>query len=384
MRRLAAPVLALLAALVPAAAARADYVIDGRGFGHGVGMSQYGAYGYALREGRDFRWILGHYYPGTSVGRVVSARMRVVLRDTRVPKLCGATRARAAGGRSIRLRDTRTYAFSASGAGKLRVVDMSSGRTRAKLTAPVRVTGGASTCVRGEAINGVRNGSYRGTMRIERWEGRRLLAVNDLGVESYLWGVVTAEMPASWAPEALKAQAVVARSSALRNRRSDRVFDLYPDTRSQVYRGIAGETAAAIAAARGTRALAVRYGVEIAQTFFHSTSGGRTAGYVEGFGGGLEVPYLRPVEDAHDDISPVHTWQVRLTDRDMERKLKEVRLGVLEDVKVTATGETGRVSEVAVVGDEGTIGISGQELRRLLELRSHWFTIRREPSRPTR
>jgi stage II sporulation protein D len=384
VRRLLLTGLSAAAVLAPAGVASADYVIDGRGFGHGVGMSQYGAYGYALREGRDFRWILGHYYPGTSVGRVASARMRVVLRDTPVPKLCGATRARAAGGRSIRLRDTRTYAFSASGAGKLRVVDTSSGRTRAKLTAPVRVTGGASTCVRGEAINGVRNGFYRGTMRIERWEGRRLLAVNDLGVESYLWGVVTAEMPASWAPEALKAQAVVARSYALRNRRSDRVFDLYPDTRSQVYRGIAGETAAAIAAARGTRALAVRYGVEIATTYFHSTSGGRTAGYVEGFGGGLEVPYLRPVEDAHDDISPLHTWQVRLTDREMERKLKEVRLGGLEDVKVTATGETGRASEVDVVGERGTIGISGAELRRLLELRSHWFTIRRDPARPTR
>jgi stage II sporulation protein D len=384
VRRLLLTGLSAAAALVPAGAASADYVIDGRGFGHGVGMSQYGAYGYALQEGRDFRWILGHYYPGTNVGRVASARMRVVLRDTRVPKVCGATRARAAGGRTLRLRDTRVYAFSAYGAGKVRVVDTSNGRTRAKLTAPVRVTGGASTCVRGAAINGVRNGFYRGTMRIERWEGRRLLAVNDLGLETYLWGVVTAEMPASWAAEALKAQAVVARSYALRGRRSDRAFDLYPDTRSQVYLGIAGETAAAVAAARGTRALAVRYGVEIAQTFFHSTSGGRTAGAVEGFGGGFEVPYLRPVEDAHDDISPVHTWQVRLTDRDMERKLKEVRLGALEDVEVTATGETGRVSEVDVVGEEGTIGISGQELRRLLGLRSHWFTIRREPSRPTR
>jgi len=384
VRRLALTALSAAAVLVPAGAARADYVIDGRGFGHGVGMSQYGAYGYAQREGRDFRWILGHYYPGTSVGRVASARVRVVLRDTRTPKLCGATRARAAGGRSLRLRDTRTYAFSAYGAGKVRVVDTTSKRTRAKLTAPVRVTGGTSTCVRGEAINGVRNGSYRGTMRIERWTGRRLLAVNDLGVESYLRGVVSAEMPASWAAEALKAQAVVARSYALRNRDAARAFDLYPDTRSQVYRGVAGETAAAIAATRATRALAVRYGVEIAQTFFHSTSGGRTAGYVEGFGGGLEVPYLRPVEDAYDDISPVHTWQVRLTDRQMERKLEEVRLGALEDVKVTATGETGRVSEVDVIGERGTIGITGLELRRLLGLRSHWFAIRRDPARPTR
>src|SRR4051794_18830030 len=94
--------LALLATLVPAAAARADYVIDGRGFGHGVGMSQYGAYGYALREGRDFRWILGHYYTGTSVGSVATARVRVLLRDTRAPKVCGATAVRDAAGRRVR------------------------------------------------------------------------------------------------------------------------------------------------------------------------------------------------------------------------------------------------------------------------------------------
>jgi stage II sporulation protein D len=368
----------------PARAAVPVVVIDGRGFGHGVGMSQYGAYGYALREGRDFRWILGHYYPATTVGRVAGARVRVVLRDTRTPKICGATRVRGTGGRTIKLRDTRTYKFSALGAAKLRVTDASNGRTRARLTAPVRVTGGASTCIRGEAINGVRNGFYRGALRLHRDDGRSILVVNELGIESYLQGVVTAEMPASWAAEALKAQAVVARSYALRNRRSDRVFDLYPDTRSQVYRGIAGETAAAIAAARGTRALAVRYGVEIATTYFHSTSGGRTAGYVEGFGGGLEVPYLRPVEDAHDDISPLHAWSVRLTDRDMERKLREVVLGDLQDVKVASTGETGRAATVDVIGDEGTIQISGQELRRLLGLRSHWFTIRREPARPTR
>jgi len=384
VRRLAVPALCLLAVLAPAAAARADYVIVGRGFGHGVGMSQYGAYGYALREGRDFRWILSHYYPGTNVGRVASTRVRVVLRDTRAPKVCGATRARDAGGRSIRLRDTRTYAFTALGAQKLRVTDTGNGRTRARLRAPVRVTGGTSTCIRGEAINGVRNGSYRGALRLHRREGHSVLAVNELGLESYLQGVVAAEMPSSWAAEALKAQAVVARSYALRGRVADREYDLYPDVRSQVYRGIAGEDAAAIAAVRGTRALAALYGVEIAQTFFHSTSGGRTAGNEEGFGGGLPIPYLRPVDDPYDDISPVHAWSVRLTDREMARKLREVRLGDLQDVKVSETTATGRAATVDVVAEEGTAQISGLELRRLLDLRSHWFTIRREPDRPTR
>jgi stage II sporulation protein D len=384
VHRFAPVALSLAAVLVPAATARADYVIDGRGFGHGVGMSQYGAYGYALREGRDFRWILGHYYPGTSVGRVATAHVRVVLRDTRVPKVCGATRARDAGGRSVRLRDTHTYAFTAFGAGKLRVTDTGNGRTRARLRAPVRVTGGVTTCIRGKAINGVRNGSYRGALRLHRRERRSVLVVNELGLESYLQGVVAAEMPSSWAPEALKAQAVVARSYALRSRIADREYDLYPDVRSQVYRGIAGEDAAAIAAVRGTRALAALYGVEIAQTFFHSTSGGRTAGNEEGFGGGLPIAYLRPVDDPYDDISPVHAWSVRLTDREMARKLREVRLGDLQDVKVSETTATGRAATVDVVGEEGTAQISGLELRRLFDLRSHWFTIRREPDRPTR
>ena len=384
MRRLAVPGLAMLAALVPAAAARADYVIDGRGFGHGVGMSQYGAYGYALREGRDFRWILGHYYPGTSVGRAATARMRVLLRDTRAPKVCGATAARDAAGRRVRLRDTSVYAFTALGADKLRVTDTRGGRTRARLRAPVRVTGGASVCVRGTAINGVRDGSYRGALRLHRDDGRSILAVNELGLESYLQGVVAAEMPSSWAAEALEAQAVVARSYALRSLRPDRVFDVYADVRSQAYRGVAGEAATAVAAVRATRALAVRYGVEIARTYFHSTSGGRTTGYEEGFGGGLPVPYLQPVDDPYDDLSPVHAWSVRLTDEEMSEALREVRLGDLQDVKVTATGETGRVASADVVGEEGTTPVSGLELRRLLELRSHWFAIRRVPERPTR
>src|SRR3954465_15672206 len=122
-----ATALALLAVAVPA---RADYVIEGRGWGHGVGMSQYGAYGYALDEGRDFRWILGHYYTGTNVGRVATSRIRVRLRRTRVPKVCGATLLRPTGGRRVKLRDTRVYRLVPLGPDRLRVVDASNGRTR--------------------------------------------------------------------------------------------------------------------------------------------------------------------------------------------------------------------------------------------------------------
>jgi stage II sporulation protein D len=375
MRRTLTLVLAALAAMLPAAAARADYVIDGRGFGHGVGMSQYGAYGYALNEGRDFRWILGHYYTGTTVGPVPAARILVRLRRTRAPMLCGASSLRDATGRRVRLRESRRYRFSPHGSAGLRVLDASSGRTRARVQAPVRVTGGAAVCLRGTAENGLRDGSYRGAMRLHR-DGSAVLAVNDVSLEQYLYGVVAAEMPASWAPEALKAQAVVARSYALRSRRPGQPFDVYADVRSQVYRGLAAELPTAVAAVRATRALAVLHGSEIAQTFFHSTSGGRTAGNEEGFGG-LPIPYLRSVEDPHDALSPVSSWTVTLSDREAERRLKEVRLGALEDVRVVVRSASGRVERVDVVGAEGTIEVSGREIRRLLGLRSHWFTIRR-------
>src|SRR5215210_3404457 len=161
MRLVISTVLAVLALAAPASA---DYVIDGRGWGHGVGMSQYGAYGYALNEGRDFRWILGHYYPGTDVGPVASSRIRVLLRRTSQPKVCGATTLRDANGRRVRLRENRTYRLSAWRADGLRVRDTTNGRQRARVRAPVRITGGSSLCLRGTAQNGVRDGSYRGAL----------------------------------------------------------------------------------------------------------------------------------------------------------------------------------------------------------------------------
>jgi stage II sporulation protein D len=303
--------------------------------------------------------------------------MRVLLRRRRTPKVCGASTLRDAAGRRVRLSERRRYSLSAWRADGLRVRDLSKGgRTRARVRAPVRITGGSSLCLRGTAENGVPNGSYRGALRLHR-DGRAVIVVNDVSLEHYLYGVVAAEMPASWAAEALKAQAVVARSYALRSRRPTDVFDVYADTRSQVYRGVIAEAPAAVAAVRATRALAVRYGAEVAQTFFHSTSGGRTAANEEGFGG-LPVPYLRSVDDPYDSMSPVHEWSVTIADRDAERKLREVLLGELEDIVVAAATPSGRADRVDIVGSEGTIQISGRELRSLLGLRSHWFAIRRE------
>ena len=101
--------------------------------------------------------------------------------------------------------------------------------------------------------------------------------MNGVGLEPYLWGVVPDEMPDEWPAEALRAQAVVARSYALAVRRSSGPFDLYPDVRSQVYGGVAAEEASTTAAVNATAGRVLLYGGKVATTFFFSTSGGRTA-----------------------------------------------------------------------------------------------------------
>ncbi len=363
--------LALLA-LVPASASAAEVVVDGRGWGHGVGMSQYGAYGYALRESRDVRFILSHYYAGSSYGTAPGARMRVRLKKQRAPRISGATRAKSVTGRRVRLAESHVYRFRALNSTRIQIINTSNGRTKARVRAPVTVTGGASTTLRGTAENGLANGSYRGRLVLSR-SGSGVLVVNDAGLEQYLYGVVPSEMPASWPAEALKAQAVVARSYALKSRRPTEAYDVFADVRSQVYRGVLAETTASNAAVKATRARVVTVGGEIAQTFFFSTSGGRTATNEEAFGG-APISYLRSVDDPYDDLSPYHTWTARFTRSQARRKLKPVTLGKLRGLRVAARTPSGRAATVTVQGSGGDQTVSAATVRTLLGLRSTWIT----------
>jgi stage II sporulation protein D len=356
--------------LIPASAAAADVVIDGRGWGHGVGLSQYGAQGYATREGRDHEFILRHYYTGSELGTAPATRMRVRMKSARAPRISGATRA-VSGGRRVRLRDDRGYRFQALDADRVAVIDSTTGRTRARLRVPVTVTGGASTRLHGSAENLRSNGFYRGRMVLTR-EGGRVLAVNHVSLEHYLYGVVPAEMPADWAPEALKAQAIVARSYALTSRSSGLAWDVFADVRSQVYGGVLAEVPNSTAAVRATRGRVVMVGGEVAQTFFFSTSGGRTAANEEGFGGS-PIAHLRSVEDPHDDLSPVHTWTARFSRREAQRKLGSLVVGRLRGLEVATRSPSGRAATVLVRGSRGDRTVSAASVRTALGLRSTWL-----------
>ena len=146
--------------------------------------------------------------------------------------------------------------------------------------------------------------AYRGQVQVNVGSAR-LQVVNNVGLEPYLYGVV--QVPNDWPAEALKAQAVVARSYALAVRKTG-AFDLYADTRSQVYGGIAAEKPTTNDAVDQTAGQVLMYDGKVATTFFFSTSGGRTANVQDAWRGGVPTPYLVSVADPYDGASPHHTW----------------------------------------------------------------------------
>src|SRR3954465_11846889 len=129
----------------------------------------------------------------------------------------------------------------------------------------------------GTSQPGVANGRYRGALEL-RPGGRGVNAINAIGLESYVRGVVSAESPSAWPAETLKAQAVAARTYAVTSRAgsiSDG-FDQFADTRSQMYKGVAAEIASTNAAVAATAGQVVTYAGQPVTTYFFSTSGGHT------------------------------------------------------------------------------------------------------------
>jgi stage II sporulation protein D len=374
MRRQSAIVCAVLCLTgLAGGSARADLVIHGRGSGHGIGMSQYGAYGYALKGHRSARWILQHYYPGTLLERTGPRQIRVKLREARRQTVLGASRATDAAGRRLRLHQDRSYTLSVAGA-NLTLRDNSAHRTRALLHSPVTISGGRDVYLDGRADNGVSDGAYRGRL-VMSIAGSRVLAVNTLDVEHYLYGVITSEVPSGWPFAALKAQAIASRTYALGARRADSPYDVFADVRSQVYRGIRGESPRAVRAAHASSRVVVTYHGHFAQTYFSSTSGGRTAA-IDQVWDMPPLPYLQPVADRYDYLSPFHRWRVRIGTRAAERRFKHHLRGRLLAVHVTSRTRVGRVSALKLVGSKGTTRLSGAEFQRLLRLHSIWFWVR--------
>ncbi|HEY2768421.1 MAG TPA: SpoIID/LytB domain-containing protein [Solirubrobacteraceae bacterium] len=266
-----------------AAQAAPTLLISGAGFGHGVGMSQEGALGYA-QHGYDYAAILAHYYTGTALGRVPSDQaVRVLLH------------------------------------GKVRRMPL----------------------------------------------------------EAYVRGVVGAEMPGDWPLAALEAQAVASRTYALTDHAGGRRFDVYADTRSQLYLGARAQTAQTNAAVAATAGQIVTYAGHPAITYFFASSGGATEDVQNGFPGAEPEPWLRGVADPYDQ-GPQHHWSTNMSFAAAASRLRGLVHGSFRGIEVLRRGYSPRILSAYVLGSGGPTPVSGPELANRLGLYDDWayFSVR--------
>jgi stage II sporulation protein D len=357
-RILPATLAALLVLAAPAAAqsSKTTFTIKGAGFGHGVGMSQYGAMGYA-QQGWNAAQILGHYYTGTQLGTTDPNQ------DVRVQLIAQTSSARISGARqagSRKLDPTKTYVVRRRGLTDVEL--LYGGKRVTTFKAPLEVAGeGDVTTLGGQ-------GSFRGVMEFKPGTFSGLTVTNVVHLDDYLQGVVPAESPASWPAEALRAQYAITTAKS-----AD--FDHYADTRSQVYKGVGIEQPSTNAAVADTRGQVVTYQGQPVVTYFFSTSGGRTESVENTTLGREPKPWLVSVEDEFDSVSPRHRWTTRLTMGSASKKLSGLVKGSFKGIRVTKRGKSPRIVSAEVVGSRGVSVTDGATLRARLGLYDSWASF---------
>ncbi len=212
---------------------------------------------------------------------------------------------------------------------------------------------------------------YRGRTLLVPEKGA-LTAVNYVDIEQYLYSVLGAEMSGNWPQEALKAQAVAARSYAIHQRLKSEtdLYDVDDTQSSQVYKGLQTESSGTYTAVDATAGQVLTYNGQIILAVFHSASGGHTENVEDVWTEPL--PYLRGVPD-FDQGAPVYQWKENLSRAQMSSKISGV--GNVISMKPERTTAHGSVLSMKVVGDGGSRVMTGADLRRVLNLRSTRFTV---------
>jgi SpoIID/LytB domain protein len=360
----------------------------GRGYGHGVGLSQYGARGRAI-AGQTAAQILAHYYQGTTLGhREPASLVRVLILNAFAASssapltIVGRASSWTIDGiaKTFAANAKLTLAPTASGASTwaLRVISATGATLHAATVSTGIVVRPSASALLQLVSKPSSYDTYRGLLRIGLTT--KATVVNQVGVDAYLRGVVPVEMPSSWPVEALKAQAIAARSYALyRVHPTTGTFDLYDDTRSQIYRGQEAERAttdAAITATSGTVALS---GSAVVNALFHSAGGGATENnenvFVSSTGAIVAGPvsYLRGSSDrapdgsSYDAASPYATWQTATYRLDTLGLIfghdGRTAVGSLSRLDLSRRGVSGRLISITLIGSGGTKTVSGDVFR---------------------
>ncbi|GAA3620749.1 SpoIID/LytB domain-containing protein [Microlunatus ginsengisoli] len=367
------------------AAAAGSFTVRGSGFGHGWGMSQYGAYGAAVK-GQRWQQILAFYYPGTTRSTLSQRTIRVWvtadsdsdlrLRPAKGLKITSGSKSYTLPAGSA----YKTWRVSRSGSGYKLQYQTSSGAWKARSTGLGTGTWTASNSagIVTVIMPGGSRREYRGTVSlIKRGSGGR--TVNTVSMENYVRSVVPSEMPTSWALEAVKAQAVAARTYAakLRSRATSSGYDICDTTACQVYSGYARtvggkrsvrETARGNAAAQATANVILTYKGTIALTQFASSNGGATA---KG-----DYAYLKAHSDPYDGVIKSQAWSKKITAAAIGKRWS---VGTVRGVQITTRDGSGawggRVTRMKIIGSKKTVTITGGAFKSAFGLRSSLFTL---------
>ena len=213
-------------------------------------------------------------------------------------------------------------------------------------------------------VNGI---TVAGRVTVKRQNGK-LIAINEVGLEDYVKGVVPSEMNPSWSFEALKAQALASRTYALYKIRQNgkKDFDVVASTKDQVYKGRAGADGPAGRAVDETREQVLVFQNEPIQAVFFSTAAGPTEDAMNVWS--LDLPYLKGVECPFDMNSPYFQWRTDVWLPLLEQRLREegFPVGVIASLSPAEYTKAGRVSTVRILHSDGELRVKGEDLRRVV------------------
>lgn len=361
--------------------AEATQTITGRGFGHGRGMSQYGAQGAAL-AGKNVQQILDFYYPGTAVGKATGAvRIRITADTT------DGVRVHSVNGLKLRdLKTNRLYTLPvATNRNQWSIDPHGEHGTQVrsydakKRTWTLWRTLAGTAQFEGPAVIGLvlpsgAQAKYRGALRAADVGGAHLDTINVLPLETYLRGVVPREAITSWRPAALQAQSVAARTYAAyhRKRAGGRVYDLCDTISCQVYGGYSSEKASTNAAITATAGQIRLYrNTPIIAEFSSSNGGATTVGTVA-----YQLAKLDSWDAYPGNKNPNVTWTTTRTSAQLQAAFGVGKLKGVSISRRTGLGPGGgRVTRVVATGAAGTRAFTGDQVRANLHLKSAWFVF---------
>lgn len=353
-----------------------NFTFMGKGWGHGVGMSQWGAYAQA-NAGKDYQTIIKYYYQGVGIEKkTIPTTIKIGLLEgkSEVNIIANGGNAQIYVGASLIATSQANESWKVRMVGSNAQLINPNGTPVYTGSGPIKFVPQSDIVVLkipqiGEIFN-----RFRANI-ITQIVSNSLTVINEIPLEKYLYGVVPSEMSGSWPLEALKPQALAARSFAVRNMGRHGIFDLCATTHCQVYHGYDNEYENSNIACANTEGDVITFNGDVISAYYHANSGGYTEDN-DNVWGGTFLTYLKGVPDPYSENTPNYSWTETVSLSELQSRLGSSCPGNLIDIKILAYGVSPRVTSLQIIGSNGSNVIEGADnIRIKLGLRSAWFTV---------